>query len=189
MANDPVVSSRVQSRPRPHLFLAISQDNPYAQLGVSPTAQTEEINALIDQRRGEANKRLKAKGGRVADDPDERLIRELDQIGELIGDDRRRAAYDAAHPQNVLLTVQPGSVEQTMRRHSRAGLVSEWLLETAGPDAMLPTPRCRRLWAPSGADPAILEILNALAQGTAAASAPEDSRISLRDLDNVTKGE
>jgi hypothetical protein len=186
MSDDRRELPRARARPRSKLFLTISLDNPYAQLGVSPLATTQEINDILDQRRSDANRRLKAKGAREADDPDEQVILQLDQISELIGDDRRRARYDARHPQNTVLTVQQSLSEQGWRRHVRAGLISEWLHDSEDERALLPTPRCLKLWAPGGVEPE----LAALLERFTAKSAPVDnseSTPSLSDLDKLTK--
>ncbi len=183
---------RSRSQPRAKALLKLSLDNPYSKLKVSPLVPTSEIVDIIDRRRSEANKRLKAKASRTADDPDEAAILELDAIGELIGDDRRRAKYDERHPQNILLTVQQSASERAWRRHSRAGLISDWLYDIAGEEALLPTPRCLKLWAPSGIDPAVQKLLSEFDLLQPAADPPSGeptTTLSIRDLDSLTKGD
>jgi hypothetical protein len=192
MSDSQTYTPRSRARPRSKSFLTLSLDNPYARLGVSPLAPTSEIADLIDQRRSEANRRLKAKPLRAKDDPDERLVLELDEISEAIGDDRRRERYDAQNPQNILLTVQPSASEQAWRRQGRAGLISDWINEVAADETLLPTPRCVKLWAPGGVEPALRALLAEFVRETPSADArPAEATaqiLSVRDLDSLTKG-
>lgn len=180
-----------RGRPQSKLFLTLNLDNPYAKLGVSPTAPTPEIADLIDQKRGEANRRLKGKPSHKPDDPDALLIIELDAIAAQIGDDRARSRYDELYPQNLLLTIQQSATERASRTHARAGLISSWLCEFADEDAMLPTPRCFKLWSPAPLDPGIRARLDAFAapsEDATAADHGEQRPLSLHDLDTASDG-
>jgi len=140
-------STRQSTRPRAKGFLRLDLQNAYAQIQVSPLVADEEISAAIAKRRGEANRRARARGDR-GEDLDE--ILQLDRIFELIGDPKKRKAYDEANPQNSLLTVQPSLTEQAFAKHRRAAQISEWLRTELGATEILPSPSCQKLWAPSG---------------------------------------
>ena len=192
MSDDRAHLPRSRSRPRAKSLLTLSLDNPYAKLGVSPLVPTSEIVDIIDRRRSKSNKRIKAKAARAPDDPDELMMLELDAIAELIGDDRRRSKYDERHPQNILLTVQQSAFERTWGRHGRAGLVSDWLYEFVGDEALLPTPRCLKLWAPSGIEPAVQKLLSEFGLLQPERETPGEESpgtLSMLDLDSLTKGD
>lgn len=140
-------STRQGTRPRAKGFLRLDLQNAYAQIQVSPLVGDEEISAAIAKRRGEANRRARARGDR-GEDLEEVL--QLDRIFELIGDPKKRKAYDEANPQNSLLTVQPSLTEQAFAKHRRAAQISEWLRMELGDAEILPSPSCQKLWAPSG---------------------------------------
>lgn len=181
---------RARARPRGKSLLTLNLDNPYTRLGISPTASTREIAERIDARRGEANKRLKAKAAALPDDPDEAEILELDAIHHVIGDDRNRDKYDERHPQDSLLTVQPSGASRVWQRHGRAGLVSDWIAEISGDDALLPTPRCVRLWAPAGLEKELLELLAHFSPSSDRDGRPAEANapLSIEDLDSLREG-
>jgi hypothetical protein len=163
--------ARAGKRPRSKLFLSLDLKNAYARLGVSPLASDKEISDRIGKLRASAVKRLKAKGNAAIDDPDQQEAFRLDKIEEEIGDPRKRKVYDERHPQNILLTVQPSPAEQAWARHRKAGLISNWVQNELGEDALCPTPSCLRLWAPSGLDPELISFLSAYDAGDAPRSA------------------
>ncbi len=198
MPEDSAPKIRTGGRPRSKSFLRISLENPYAQLGVSPTAPTDEITNRISTLLTEAKKRVRARASKSTDDPDEKEILRLQKIDEQIGDPKRRKAYDEKYPQNIMLTVQPIAAEQAWVRHRRAGLISEWLYDELGESSFLPTPRCLRLWTPSGLDQSTLDFLTRYVQAettvhpSAAAPAapleePESPNLSLKDLERFIK--
>ncbi len=183
-------------RPRPKGFLRLDLSNAYTRLGVSPLTSTEDIADKISELRGKANKAAKAAVNAAAKDAAEEEILRLDKISEEIGSAKQRERYDESFPQNILLTVQPSSSEQTWLRHRRAGLISEWLREKLEQDAFLPAPNCMRLWAPAGLNPLLLELLTASqsagpeiaagGDGFAAPPAGEDS-LTVEDLAPYSK--
>jgi hypothetical protein len=178
------------ARPRSKTFLQINLDNPYGRLGVSPLAPTSAIASRISELRGKAIKRVKAKAARSANDADEEQAHWLDHIAEQIGDPKKRKIYDERFPQNILLTVQPSLTEQAWSRHRRAGLISEWLCELLGQDAVLPAPGCLRLWAPNGLDAVIDQALAEFTAAGPAAPAPvveEAGAPSIEDFDSLIK--
>jgi hypothetical protein len=152
-------------RPRSKLFLSLDLKNAYARLGVSPLASDKEISDRIGKLRAAAVKRLKAKGNAAIDDPDRQEAFRLDKIEEEIGDPRKRKIYDERYPQNILLTVQPSPSEQAWARHRKAGLISKWVQNELGEDALCPTPSCLRLWAPSGLDAELISFLGEYSAG------------------------
>ena len=184
-----------QRRPRARTFLRLDRENAYAELGISPLASAAEISARYAELRKEAMRRVRDKLQRSFDDPDEARVQQLDRVHEKIGDDRRRRLYDEQNPQNVLLTVQPGRAEQLRLRHRRAALVTEWLRGELPPDALLPSPQCLRLWAPTGVPPDLLRELAPFARSAPAPAAgpappPADepaAPVSIIDLDRLSK--
>lgn len=199
------------TRPDAKTFLEISGENPYAQLRVSPLAPTAEISARINTLLAQARRKVLAKASKTVDDPDEQELLRLQRIDQEIGDAKRRKTYDERNPQNILLTVQPSASEQAWLRFRRAGLISEWVHQTlsgdsAGADgemALLPTPNCARLWAPSGLDEAVLTFLaeferaesttqsaeEAIAGAETTAADPVGRQLRVSDLDTMIEKE
>ncbi len=182
--------ARPSARPRSKAFLKIDLQNAYAQLGVSPLASPDEITDRINNLLGQARKRVRSKAAKDANDPDEAEILRLQKIDHEIGDAKRRIAYDERHPQNVLLTVQPGGTEQARLRYRRAGLISEWIYDLVGESTVTPTPRCLCYWAPKGIEPALLDFLTKYAEAPSepgsAASPPAEGaepQLSIADLE------
>jgi len=151
-------------RPRPRTLIAVDPDNAYAKLGVSPLSTTEEIKRVIDERRAAASARRAARADASYGEDDAEMVR-LQQLDKEIGTPRARAAYDAAHPANALLTVQPGVRDGWLQRGGRGGLISEWLVEELGADAWLPSPSALPLWLPGGPGPGLLDELRAFQTG------------------------
>src|SRR3954464_11519700 len=132
----------ISKRPRPKARLVIDPNNAYARLGVSPLLSTEEIRAFISGLRGKGvgTRRGGAAQGFGAAEAE---MTRLQEIEAEIGTPRARAAYDQAHPQNELLTVQPGPDDRRFEPRERANLVAAWLAEELGPEGVFPSPECR----------------------------------------------
>lgn len=138
-------------RPRPKTRLAIDTENAYAKLGASPLATTDEIKKILSDKRGKAMAARRAKGQAASGD-DEAEIIELQAIEKQIGSPASREAYDREHPQNALLTVQPAPRDRAFEPQKIASLVTAWLVEELGADAMLLHPDAYWLWLPGGLD-------------------------------------
>jgi hypothetical protein len=145
-------------RPKPYTFVQYDPNNYYAQLGVSPLTSTQEIGEIITRKRNEA---LRSRGSQTQQkfgESDEAAIK-FQEIDKAIGSPKKRELYDRLHPQNELLTVQPGFYDRWFDPQYRIELISAWLLEELGPERFLPTPECLHLWAPHGVDPELLAFL------------------------------
>jgi hypothetical protein len=155
----------------------IDPNNAYARLGVSPLLGTEDIRAFISSMRSRmvgARRGVAAQGFGAA----EAEMARLQEIEAEIGTPRARLAYDQAHPQNELLTVQPGVDDRRFEPQERANLVSAWLVEELGPEGLFPSPECRALWSLSGIDAALSDFLSGFtraAPGGDAGRAPADT--------------
>jgi len=136
-------------RPRPKTRLAIDPDNAYARLGVAPLASIDDIKRQLSERRGKAMATRRARG-QVASADDEQAIIELQELEKLIGSPAARAAYDREHPQNALLTVQAAPRDRAYEPARIATLVTAWLADELGPDALLLHPDAYWLWLPGG---------------------------------------
>lgn len=138
-------------RPRPKARIIVDPHNAYARLGVSPLLSTEEIRAFISAKRGKlvSGRRGQAAQGFGAAEAE---MTRLQEIEAEIGTPRARAAYDQAHPQNELLTVQPSADDQRFEPRRRAELASAWLAEELGRGGTFPSAECLALWAPAGLD-------------------------------------
>jgi hypothetical protein len=156
------------SRPRPKTRLAIDPENAYAKLGASPLATTDELKKLLSEKRGKAMAARRAKGQGTFGDEEQEII-ELQAIEKQIGDPRARARYDREHPQNALLTVQPAPRDRALEPARIGGLVTAWLLDELGAEALLLHPDAYWLWLPSGLDP---ELATQLAPYVRADAAP-----------------
>jgi hypothetical protein len=155
---EPKINKSVSKRrPRSKDFISIDTDNAYARLGVSPLESTDKIASLVDDLRGKAMKIAKARTERSIEDEQE--IQRLDLISKDIGKPDGRKKYDEEHPQNIMLTLQPSPTEQSWLRHRLDGLISEWLLEELGQDAVLPSFRCLKFWSPQKLDDNLLAFL------------------------------
>lgn len=140
------------SRPRPRARMAIDVDNVYGKLGVSPLATTDEIKKLLSDRRGQAMAERRAQGAQGSGDVEATII-ELQELEKQVGSPAAREAYDARHPQNKLLTVQPAPRDRLLEPARLAGLVTAWLAEELGPDVFLLHPDAYWLWLPDGLSP------------------------------------
>ncbi|MFN0251992.1 MAG: hypothetical protein ACKV2T_34265 [Kofleriaceae bacterium] len=138
-------------RPRPKTRLAIDTENAYAKLGASPLASLDEIKKILSDKRGKAMAARRAKGQSASGD-DEAEIIELQAIEKQIGSAASREAYDREHPQNALLTVQPAPRDRAFEPLKIASLVTAWLVDELGADAMLLHPDAYWLWLPGGLD-------------------------------------
>lgn len=140
-----------QGRPRPKTRLVIDTENAYAKLGASPLASLDEIKKILSDKRGKAMAARRAKGQSASGD-DEAEIIELQQIEKQIGSAASREAYDREHPQNALLTVQPAPRDRAFEPAKIASLVTAWLVDELGADALLLHPDAYWLWLPGGLD-------------------------------------
>lgn len=138
-------------RPRPKTRLAIDTENAYAKLGASPLASLDDIKKILSDKRGKAMAARRAKGQSASGD-DEAEIIELQAIEKQIGSAASREAYDREHPQNALLTVQPAPRDRAFEPAKIASLVTAWLVDELGADAMLLHPDAYWLWLPGGLD-------------------------------------
>jgi hypothetical protein len=168
-------------RPRPKTRLAIDPDNAYARLGASPLASTDELKKLLSDKRGQAMAARRARGQQAFGDEEQAII-ELQAIEKLIGTAAARADYDREHPQNALLTVQAAPRDKAFEPARIASLVTAWLVDELGPDAMLLHPDAYWLWLPGGLDP---ELAAQLAPFAAAAPAPTDHAASTLDVHDL----
>ena len=141
------MSGGTGKRPRPKGRLVVDPSNAYARLGVSPLSTTEEIKAFILAKRSKA---MASKRSRGDDDfgAAEAEVTRLQEIEEEIGTPRARAKYDAKHPQNELLTVQPARADRRFDLRERANIATAWLVEELGAEGVFPSPECIALWAP-----------------------------------------
>ena len=139
-------------RPRPKARLTIDPDNAYAKLGAHPLASIDEIKKLLSDKRGKLMAARRARGQQAFGTEEQEII-ELQDIEKQIGTPAARAAYDREHPQNALLTVQPSPRDKAFEPTRIASLVTSWLADELGPDAMLLHPDAYWLWMPGGLDP------------------------------------
>jgi hypothetical protein len=149
-------------RPRPKTRLAIDPDNAYARLGASPLSSIDDIKKLLSEKRGKAMAARRAKGQAATGDEEAEIIA-LQDIEKQIGSPQTRAAYDREHPQNALLTVQPPPRDRAFEPARTAALVTAWLVEELGPEALINHPDAYALWLPHGLDP---DVATQLAQYT-----------------------
>lgn len=154
------------TRPRPKTRLAIDPDNAYAKLGISPLASIDEIKKLLSDKRGKAMAVRRAKGQAAAGEEEAEII-ELQEIEKEIGSPAARAAHDREHPQNALLTVQPAPRDKAFEPAKVASLVTSWLVEELGPEALLLHPDAYWLWLPGGLDPELAAQLQPFAAAAA----------------------
>lgn len=179
-------------RPRPKTRLAIDPENAYGRLGSSPLASIDEIKKLLSDKRGKAMAARRAKGQGAAGD-DEAEIMELQAIEKLIGAPATREAYDREHPQNALLTVQPAPRDRAFEPARIASLVTTWLVDELGPEAMLLHPDAYWLWLPGGLDPELAAQLQPFAgapgrtthHATAAAAQPSGSSLDVSNIGSL----
>jgi hypothetical protein len=143
------VTASHHGRPRPRARLVVDPDNAYARLGVSPLASTDEIKALCNRKRTEAAGRGRGRVAGVFGDADAEMAT-IQQIEAEIGSPRARTAYDRDHPQNELLTVQPGPRDRALEPARATAVLTAWVEEALGSEGMLPSPSDLALWAPGG---------------------------------------
>jgi hypothetical protein len=181
-------------RPRPRSRALIDPSNAYARLGASPLDSTEEIKALILNKR---NAVMAKRRGRADQQfgKEEAEVTELQRIEDEIGSSDARTAYDLEHPQNELLTVQQSRRDRVFDRAHRAGLLSAWLVSELGCDVFLPSPSCQELWAPGGIDPALAQALSAfvaeegraLSQGQFEGQGGDDAPLDVSSLEKTAR--
>jgi hypothetical protein len=153
----------------------IDPSNAYARLGVSPLLSTEEIRAFVSAKRGKlvSGRRGQAAQGFGAAEAE---MTRLQEIEAEIGTPRARAAYDQAHPQNELLTVQPSADDQRFEPRRRAALSGAWLAEELGRGGVFPSAECLALWSPGDLDAELRAVLTRSERapdgGAAVAEAP-----------------
>jgi hypothetical protein len=135
------------TRPRPKGRLVVDPNNAYARLGVSPLSSTEEIKSFVLAKRSKAQASKRSRGDDDFGAAEAEMTR-LQEIEEEIGTPRARAKYDAKHPQNELLTVQPASADRRFELRERANLAAAWLVEELGPDGEFPSAESVPLWSP-----------------------------------------
>lgn len=160
------------ARPRPKTRLAIDTENAYAKLGASPLSTIDEIKKMLSDKRGKAMAARRAKGQSAFGDEEAEII-ELQAIEKEIGTPAARAAYDREHPQNALLTVQPAPRDRAFEPAKVASLVTSWLADELGPDAMLLHPDALWLWIPGGLDPELQSQLQPFAAAAEPARATQ----------------
>lgn len=170
-------------RPRPRTRLAIDPDNAYARLGASPLATTDEIKKLLSDKRGKAMAARRAAGQQAFGAHEQEII-ELQAIEKQIGTPAARAVYDREHPQNALLTVQSAPRDKAFEPAGVAALVTVWLVDELGPDAMLLHPDAYWLWLPGGLDPELAAQLAAFAAAEVAPGGRATAALDLHDLDS-----
>lgn len=135
------------ARPRPKTRLVVDPNNAYARLGVSPLSSTEEIKAFVLAKRSKAQASKRSRGDDDFGAAEAEMTR-LQEIEEEIGTPRARTKYDARHPQNELLTVQPARADRRFELRERANLAAAWLVEELGPEGEFPSPESIPLWSP-----------------------------------------
>jgi hypothetical protein len=145
----------VSLRPRPKARLILDVDNPYARLGVSPLAGIDEIKRVASEQRGKWMAQRRAEGQQGSADIEAEIIA-IQDVERQIGTPAARAIYDREHPQNVLLTVQPAPRDRAFSAAGTSALVTAWLFEELGADAMLVHPDAHWLWLPAGNDAELL---------------------------------
>lgn len=143
----PLSGAAVGKRPRPKGRLVVDPNNAYARLGVSPLSSTEEIKAFILAKRSKAQASNRSRGDDDFGAAEAEMTR-LQEIEEEIGTPRARAKYDARHPQNELLTVQPARADRRFELRARADLAGAWLVEELGADDVFPSAESIALWTP-----------------------------------------
>jgi hypothetical protein len=135
------------TRPRPKGRLVVDPNNAYARLGVSPLSTTEEIKAFVLAKRSKAQASKRSRGDDDFGAAEAEMTR-LQEIEEEIGTPRARTKYDAKHPQNELLTVQPARADRRFELRERANLAAAWLVEELGADGEFPSAESIPLWSP-----------------------------------------
>ena len=145
------------ARPRPKGRLVVDPNNAYARLGVSPLSTTEEIKAFVLAKRSKAQASKRSRGDDDFGAAEAEMTR-LQEIEEEIGTPRARVKYDAKHPQNELLTVQPARADRRFELRERANLAAAWLVEELGPEGEFPSPESIPLWSPD-IDPPLEQLL------------------------------
>ena len=137
----------MSTRPRPKARLVVDPNNAYARLGVSPLSTTEEIKAFVLAKRSKAQASKRSRGDDDFGAAEAEMTR-LQEIEAEIGTPRARTKYDAKHPQNELLTVQPARADRRFELRERANLAAAWLVEELGPEGEFPSPESIPLWSP-----------------------------------------
>jgi hypothetical protein len=145
-------------RPRPETGLVIDPENAYARLGVSPLVDTEAIRELLREKRKAAMEARRGRGTDSFGDEEAEMTR-LQEIEAEIGTPRARARYDALHPQNALLTVQPLAEDRRIDERFALGIATAWLREQLGPEGFLPSPLTQSLWALDETDEELVSLL------------------------------
>jgi hypothetical protein len=169
------MSGPMRERPRSRSFIAYDKNNAYERLGVSPLASTAEILSRIFELRQEASRLAKSAVDASFGEETEAVLK-IDEIADTIGDPVKRQQYDGEHPQNIMLTVQPSSMDRFQLPYRRAGLISEWLREKLEHDVFLPTPSSSQLWLLDTVDQSLLDFLEAYCAHFPAEETPEAER-------------
>jgi hypothetical protein len=167
-------------RPRAKTLVQLDLYNAYARLGVSPLLSTEEIKAAVLRLRKDLMRRRRTRSQQEFG-KEEAEITELQAIEDEIGTPKARARYDQANPQNELLTVQPSPSDRYLDPKRRSWLVTSWLVEELGREALLPSPESLALWAVGGLSPELTAFLTEFADD-ARAGAAETAPISLPNV-------
>lgn len=158
-----------QRRPTPRTMVSYDPNNLYTRLGVSPLASTEEIKAIATKRRFEVkDKRDQSAQNKRTNEE----IMKWDNIADKIGAENQRREYDNQHPQNVILTIQPGEEAKIVHSLDRLCLITVWLLETLGVDTLLPSPNAFPLWVPNPIDERLLQRLKTFIDNEESDSVP-----------------
>jgi len=142
------MSGKDAKRPRPRARIVVDPNNAYARLGVSPLASTDDIKAHILALRSKAQASKRSRGDQDFGAAEAEMTR-LQEIEALIGAPRSRARYDAEHPENELLTVQPAPADRFSGLRERANLAGAWLVEELGREAAFPSADSEAMWAPN----------------------------------------
>src|SRR5207253_1708519 len=137
--------------------LVVDPNNAYARLGVSPLSSTEEIKAFVLAKRSKAQASKRSRGDDDFGAAEAEMTR-LQEIEEEIGTPRARVKYDAKHPQNEMVTVQPERADGRLGLGERANLAAARLVEELGPEGEFPRAESVPLWSPD-IDPRLEEVL------------------------------
>lgn len=158
------------ARPRPLARIVIDPNNAYARAGVAPSMTSQEIRRELTRKHAKLSGDAKLSGGR------KELTEQLEQLGGLLdqlGDAKRRARYDAEHPENELLTVQPSGRDAMPAPARLAALATGWLLDEGDPEAWLPHPESLSIWCPGGVSTELTEFLQAFSETTSTQPDPD----------------
>ena len=174
--------ARSRFRPRARTLVRLDPSNAYALLGISPLASTKEIKSLLTRARSKVNRRRRTRRERVFGEEEAEMTR-LSEIEAMIANDKARARYDAQHPQNILLTVQPGPADRWLDRQHRAAVVSAWITEELAPPPSSPSFLDHRL--PRGLTAELTALLRPHLTDTTTTGRPADSGPRALDVSDL----